>query len=294
MSGRGCSQKPVMSMCSPNMRGSAAATAGGGPPSPGVGRKGASMSPGGYGRKGSGTPTHRDKRRDGGGSPGGMHHKGGKGQPRSPAAAFVHGGWLYGGGMNRKLRRAILFSNSLTEVVEGVSRVWVGQHVPDGSVSEDAVATALKVPPPPPPLATPAPTPTSSTNSMGLTPTTNNSTSSPTQIFWGAAVREPTWATQMPEPEFTFTAAVPPPSPPGEPLLNLPPPTFDVLGPSPDQLVLSPLLATLNAMEFSTLSTTPTTNELSALPLSSRRQLCRASDDFAPRPLDPGLLQTFA
>ena len=62
-----------------------------------------------------------------------------KGQPRSPAAPFVHSGWLYPGGMNRKLRRAIMFEGQPGSgvVLECVQRFWVGSHVPDGVLCED-------------------------------------------------------------------------------------------------------------------------------------------------------------
>eukprot|EP01060_Flectonema_neradi_P003480 TRINITY_DN12243_c0_g1_i2.p1 TRINITY_DN12243_c0_g1~~TRINITY_DN12243_c0_g1_i2.p1 ORF type:complete len:892 (+),score=155.34 TRINITY_DN12243_c0_g1_i2:225-2900(+) len=65
----------------------------------------------------------------------------GYGQGKSSSSAFIHDGYLYPPGLNRKQRRTIIFSNEQRKgevgVVEGF---WLGENVPDGSVSEEEYA----------------------------------------------------------------------------------------------------------------------------------------------------------
>ena len=62
----------------------------------------------------------------------------GYGQGKSSSSAFIHEGYLYPPGLNRKQRRTIIFSNEQRKgevgVVEGF---WLGEDIPDGSVSEN-------------------------------------------------------------------------------------------------------------------------------------------------------------
>eukprot|EP00754_Rhynchopus_humris_P030294 Rhum_TRINITY_DN15266_c12_g1::Rhum_TRINITY_DN15266_c12_g1_i1::g.147819::m.147819 len=139
----------------------------------------------------------------------------GKGQPRSTAPAFVHEGWMYPPGLNRKLRRAIQFSSvgsgggggqassspasqpppspadkagakkaaaaAATAVcLDGVQRVFVGTLVPDGVADErvyaSLVATAHHHHPHHTDAVVPD-TPTSAHSLQGLTPSTTPSSS---------------------------------------------------------------------------------------------------------------------
>eukprot|EP01062_Namystynia_karyoxenos_P072918 TRINITY_DN6960_c0_g1_i2.p1 TRINITY_DN6960_c0_g1~~TRINITY_DN6960_c0_g1_i2.p1 ORF type:complete len:570 (+),score=231.28 TRINITY_DN6960_c0_g1_i2:201-1910(+) len=61
----------------------------------------------------------------------------------SVAPSFVAHGWLYPAGLNRKQRRAAMFGHDNAEVQQLEAR-YVGEHVPDGPITDDAVAAALQ------------------------------------------------------------------------------------------------------------------------------------------------------
>eukprot|EP01062_Namystynia_karyoxenos_P029869 TRINITY_DN2236_c1_g4_i1.p1 TRINITY_DN2236_c1_g4~~TRINITY_DN2236_c1_g4_i1.p1 ORF type:complete len:1087 (+),score=298.52 TRINITY_DN2236_c1_g4_i1:101-3262(+) len=70
------------------------------------------------------------------GSAAGSAQAPGGGQGKSASAAFVHKGYLYPPGLNRKQRRTIIFNSDRLrgEVPEGT---WVGEEVPDGPVTDE-------------------------------------------------------------------------------------------------------------------------------------------------------------
>eukprot|EP01062_Namystynia_karyoxenos_P027160 TRINITY_DN2092_c1_g1_i1.p1 TRINITY_DN2092_c1_g1~~TRINITY_DN2092_c1_g1_i1.p1 ORF type:complete len:941 (+),score=282.45 TRINITY_DN2092_c1_g1_i1:91-2823(+) len=60
------------------------------------------------------------------------------GQGKSGSLAFVHSGYVYPPGLNRKQRRAVIFNNDAAQRGEVTvpDGVWVGTDVPDGPVDE--------------------------------------------------------------------------------------------------------------------------------------------------------------